>query len=164
MRPSRVDDGYTEGNTQLESEIGPYQVEGSRIWFGLKFYDGEGTSGIGGIGSFDILSHKFELTYPKEIADSSVYSILVESKSIWLGLGVQPEGTAFGTGIASIDRKDHSVLRYKVAGLVHTIARVGKAIYAGSSDGIAVIADDGNIEHIRLSINKDGGYTPTVSK
>jgi hypothetical protein len=164
LRPSRVGDGYTEGDTELESKFGPYQLEGSRIWFGLKFYDGEGTSGIGGIGSFDVLSRKFELTYPKEIADSSVYSIMVEPKSIWLGLGIQPEGAAFGTGIAKIDRKDNSVVRYKVIGLVNTIARVGKTVYAGSSDGVAVIGDDGSIEHIRFSINKDGGYTPTVSK
>ena len=164
FRPSRVGDGYTEEDTKLESEIGPHQLEGSRIWFGLKFYDGEGTSGIGGIGSFDVLSHKFELTYPKEIADSSVYSIFVEPKAIWLGLGIQPEGAAFGTGIAKIDRKDNSVVRYKITGLVNTIARVGKSVYAGSSDGVAVIGDDGSIEHIRFSINKDGGYTPTVSK
>lgn len=164
FRPSRVGDGYTEEDTKLESEIGPRQLEGSRIWFGLKFYDGEGTSGIGGIGSFDVLSRKYELTYPKEIADSSVYSIFVEPKSIWVGLGIQPEGAAFGTGIAKIDRKDNSVVRYKISGLVNTIARVGKAIYAGSSDGVAVIGDDGRIEHIRFSINKDGGYTPTVSK
>jgi hypothetical protein len=164
LRSSRVEDGYTEGDTKLESEIGPSQLEGSKIWFGLKFYDGEGTSGIGGIGSFDVLSRKFELTYPKEIADSSVYSILVEPKAIWVGLGIQPEGAAFGTGIAKIDRKDNSVVRYKITGLVNTIARVGKTIYAGSSDGVAVIGDDGSIEHIRFSINKDGGYTPTVSK
>jgi hypothetical protein len=164
FRPSRVGDGYTEDDTKLESEIGPHQLESSRIWFGLKFYDGEGTSGIGGIGSFDVLSKKFELTYPKEIADSSVYSILVEPKSIWVGLGIQPEGAEFGTGIARIDRKDNSVVRYKINGLVNTIARVGKSVYAGSSDGVAVIGDDGRIEHIRFSINKDGGYTPTVSK
>lgn len=164
FRPSRVDDGYSEGDTKLESEFGPAQLEGSRVWFGLKFYDGEGTSGIGGIGSFDVLSHKFELTYLKGIADSSVYSIFVEPKSIWVGLGIQPEGAEFGTGIARIDRRDNSVMRYKVAGLVNTIARVGKTIYAGSSDGVAVIGDDGSIEHIRFSINEDGGYTPTVSK
>ena len=39
-RPSRVDDGYTEEDTKLESEIGPAQLEGTRVWFGLKFYDG----------------------------------------------------------------------------------------------------------------------------
>ncbi|MBI5007271.1 MAG: hypothetical protein HZB95_09120 [Nitrosomonadales bacterium] len=163
-RPSRVDDGYTEEDTILESEIGPAQLEGTRIWFGLKFYDGEGHTGIGGIGSFDVMSRKFEIDYLKEIADSSVYSILVEPKSIWVGLGVQPEGDAFGTGIARIDRKDNSVVRYKVTGLVKTIARVGKSVYAGSSDGVVVIRDDGAVEHIRFSINRDGGYTPTVSK
>lgn len=164
FRSSRVDDGYTEEDTKLESEIGPAKLEGTRVWFGLKFYDGEGTSGIGGIGSFDVMSKKLEVTYPKGIADSSVYSIFVEPKSIWVGLGVQPEGDAYGTGIARIDRKDNSVVRYKVTGLVNTIARVGKSIYAGSSEGVTVIGDDGSIEHILFSINKDGGYTPTVGK
>lgn len=164
LRPTRVDDGYTKEDTTLESEIGPAQLEGTWIWFGLKFYDGEGYTGIGGIGSFDVLTKKFEIIYPKEIADSSVYSMLLEPKSIWVGLGVQPEGDAYGTGIARIDRKDNSVVRYKVTGLVKTIARAGTSVYAGSSDGVTVIRDDGTVEHIRFSINRDGSYTPTVSK
>lgn len=163
-RQSRVGDGYTEEDTKLESNIGPYQLDGSKIWFGLKFYDGEGTSGIGGIGSLDVLTRKLQITYLKGIADASVYAIFVEPKSIWVGLGIQPEGAEFGTGVAKIDRKDNSVVQYKVSGLVNTIARVGKKVYAGSSDGVAVIGDEGSIEHIRFTINKDGGYSPSVSK
>ena len=44
---------------EMESDIGPFVQDGDKIWFATSFYDGEGTSGIGAIGSFDIATHKY---------------------------------------------------------------------------------------------------------
>ena len=164
FRPERVEDGYSEKYTTLETEIGASQLDGGKIIFGLGFYDGEGTTGVGGIGSFDLHSKKFEVTYLKDIADSSVYSMLVEPDSIWLGLGGQPEGAVYSDGMAKIKRQDNSIVLYKVPNLVNTIVRVGRAIYAGTSEGVVVIGEDGSIENIKLSINKEGGYSAVISK
>jgi hypothetical protein len=163
FRPTRVEDGYSENETTLETEIGAFQLDGGQIMFGLGFYDGEGTTGVGGIGSFDLKSKKFEVAYLKEIAASSVYSILVEPNSIWLGLGGQPEGAVYSKGMAKVIRKSNSMVLYKEPNLVNTIVRVGRAIYAGTSDGVVIYGDDGSIENIKLSINKDGGYSTVIS-
>ena len=164
LRPERVEDGYSKEGTSIETEIGASQIDGDRIRFGLGFYDGEGTTGIGGIGSFDFKSKKFEVTYLKDIADFSVYSMLVEPDTIWLGLGVQPEGAVYPQVIAKISRKDNLVKLYKTPNLVNTIIRVGKAIYVGTTDGIVIYGDDGNIKNIKFSINKNGGYSAIVSQ
>jgi hypothetical protein len=164
LRPGRVEDGYTEEETSLETEIGASTLDGGRIIFGLGFYDGEGTSGVGGIGSFDLQSKKFEIAYLKDIADFSVYSMLAEPDSIWLGLAVQPEGAVYPQGMAKINRKDNSLVRYKIPNLINTIVRIGRTIYAGTSNGVVAFGDDGSIENIKVSINKDGGYVTTISK
>ena len=163
LRPETVEDGYSKEDTSIETEIGASQIDGDRIRFGLGFYDGEGTTGVGGIGSFDLKSKKFEVTYLKDIAGFSVYSMLVEPDSIWLGLGVQPEGSVYPQGIAKISRKNKSVKLYKIPNLVNTIKRVGKAIYVGTTDGIVIYGDDGSTKYIKFSINMDGSYSAIVS-
>ena len=164
FRPERVEDGYSEKETTLETEIGAFQLDGGKIIFGLGFYDGEGTTGVGGIGFFDLQSKKFEVTYLQGIAGTSVYSMLVEPDSIWLGLGGQPEGAVYSDGMAKIKRQDNSIVLYKIPNFVNTIVRVGRAIYAGTSEGVVVIGEDENIENIKLSINKDGGYSAVITK
>jgi hypothetical protein len=38
---------------EREEVIGPYQIEGGRIWFGKSYYEGEGMRGVGAFGYFD---------------------------------------------------------------------------------------------------------------
>src|SRR5580658_3200125 len=40
-------------DSEFNETIGPHQVEGNRLWFGVTFYDGEGWTGTGGFGYFD---------------------------------------------------------------------------------------------------------------
>ena len=164
FRLERVEDGYSENDTTLETEISAAQLDGGRIRFGLGFYDGEGFTGVGGIGYFDLKSKKFEITYLKDIAGSSVYSMLVEADTIWLGLGVQPEGAVYPQGIVKVSRKDNSLVRYETPGLVNTIVRIGSTVYAGTSGGVVAFGKDGGAETIKLSIGKDGSYSAMISK
>lgn len=164
LRPVRVGDGYDKETTSLENEIGPWRLVDGKVWFGLNFYDGEGSSGIGGIGSFDLSTRKFQISYLKEIAGDSSFAMLVEPDTIWLGLGVQPEGADSGTGIAKINRSDHSVVRYKAPGIVNAFVRSGDKVFAATTDGMMVFGDDGRIENVEFSINKDGSYSPVVKQ
>lgn len=52
-RPRRVKDGYVRQATELADSAGPWQRKHGAIWFGKYFYDGEGSSGVGGFGYFD---------------------------------------------------------------------------------------------------------------
>ena len=49
-RPKRVTDGYSEDATTIGESVGPYQEGDDGVWFGKTFYDGEGLSGVGGVG------------------------------------------------------------------------------------------------------------------
>ncbi len=163
-RRERVGDGYDKDSTTLESEIGPWQLADGQLWFGLSFYDGEGISGVGGIGTFDFATRKYQIGYLKEIAGESAFVIRVEPQTIWLGLGVHPEGTDVGTGIAKISRADHAVVRYKAPGIVNSFVRVGDRLFAATTDGMMVFSDDGRVENIELSVNLDGSYSPVVKE
>jgi len=163
-RPKRVRDGYSKDDASIESEIGPWQLVDGQLWFGLYFYDGEGSSGIGGYGTFDLATKKYQITYLKEIAGDSSSAILAEPETIWLGLVVQGEGWEFGTGLEKVGRRNNSVVRYKAPGMVNTFVRARDKVYAGTTDGLMVFDDDGRIWNIELSINKDGSYSPVVKQ
>jgi hypothetical protein len=68
-RPQRVKDGYRREGTEIDESIGPWQRQDGRIWFGKAFYDGEGSTGVGGFGYFDEKEKKLQLFNPPEIAD-----------------------------------------------------------------------------------------------
>lgn len=52
--------------SQIAVAIGPVQIEGSRLWFGRQFYNGEGSTGIGGFGYYDCATDELrEYTLPQ---------------------------------------------------------------------------------------------------
>ena len=111
-RPRRVADGYVRDGTILEEEPGPYQVVGSRIWFGKTFYDGEGTSGVGGLGYFDTSTSQYRFVQVPGLADWSVSAILIEKDAAWIGLVDYPEGEPYGGGLIRYDFKARTSRKY----------------------------------------------------
>src|ERR1035437_214942 len=85
-RPRRVKDGYVRAGTEIEDSIGPWQEDG-QIWFGKTFYDGEGSTGVGGFGYFDMNERRLHMFAPPEIADRSVSAINVGPDAAWMALG-----------------------------------------------------------------------------
>ncbi|MCD6427442.1 MAG: hypothetical protein J7L03_05050, partial [Caldisericaceae bacterium] len=84
-RPERVKNGYTKGRAKFENKIGPWVKFDSKIWFGLKFYDGEGITGVGGYGVFDINSISSVIKYYQETAAWSASAIFVDYDKVCLG-------------------------------------------------------------------------------
>jgi hypothetical protein len=76
----------TAQDYQGQEVIGPYQVEGDRLWFGNQYYDGEGDSGVGAFGYFDMSRREYHLFSPPEIARWEVSALLVEPDAVWLPL------------------------------------------------------------------------------
>ncbi len=156
-RPKRVEDGYTKDVAELATEIGPFQPEDRRIWFGLRFYDGEGHTGVGGIGYFDPEMRNYHLTYLKELADWSASAIYVEPNAIWLGLARYGEGAGVAEGIARYDRRSRKVIRYSIPAHVNVIRRFGNGLYLGTSEGISIMVDN-KVEHLRFEVDLAGKY------
>jgi hypothetical protein len=124
---------------EIENDIGPSLLAGGTIWFTNSFYDGEGTSGVGALGSFDARTHKYEMRYLPEITHWSGSAIRLDGDSIWIGLMRQPEGAAYGGGLLRYDTKTGAATKYPVTDFISTIDRLGDAIYCGTSNGIYVI-------------------------
>ena len=104
-RPRRVQEGYVIGQAILDEHIGPWQVEGDRLWFGKTFYDDEGQTGVGGFGYFDSSERRFQLFAAGETADWSTSAILVQPGAIWLALaGRGDTGTATAVSLDSIGK------------------------------------------------------------
>jgi hypothetical protein len=127
---------------EIESDIGPYVLSEARIWFASTFYDGEGTSGLGAIGAFDIPARKYQMRYPPEIAGWSGSAILLDSHDLWIGLKRRPEGADLGGGLLRYNTKTGSVGRYAFADVIYTIDRVRDTLYCGTSHGLYMVRDD----------------------
>jgi hypothetical protein len=70
----------TAATYQRQEVIGSYQVEGSRVWFGNQYYDGEGDTGVGAFGYFDMDTRQYQLFSPVEIARWEISALLVERR------------------------------------------------------------------------------------
>lgn len=157
-RPERVLDGYTKDSTTLEVDIGPFQLVNKKLWFGTNFYDGEGTTGLGGIGYFDFETRKYNINYLKEIADWSTSSIYVDNEHIWVGLVSYPEGATYSAGLAKYNIKGGKIIKYAVPEITNVIYRFGDKLYLGTSDGIYILSHE-KLQLIGFSLDIDSKYS-----
>ena len=77
----------------------------SEVWFGLGFYEGEGSNGIGGVGRFNPQTKKLEIRHPQVLRDASINAIAHDGKRVWLST----IGKYECTGTPPI----HGLLRYR---------------------------------------------------
>ena len=100
----------TNNSYEREEVIGPYQIEGGKLWFGKKFYDGEGERGVGAFGYFDTETRAYRLFSPR-VAPYEIGAILVEPDAVWVGLDHQGEDiSAFPGGLVRWDRSTEQVV------------------------------------------------------
>ncbi len=162
LRPARVRDGYGSGS-EFREEIGPFQAVADRIWFGASFYDGEGITGIGGLGWFDTTASTFRLRYLPETADWSASAILADQDELWLGLVRHPEGADIPGGLAQVRLSDWTVTVHKLPQIVRVIRKVDDMLYLGTSDGVFRLGPRG-LDRIAVRRSADGGYYVTVER
>ena len=141
----------------IEEEIGPYQVVGDRFWFGKTFYDGEGISGVGSVGYFDLVQKKFVLFSPPALAAWSSSALLVEGDNVWVGLLRRPEGRAWSGGLLQYDLASDSTKQYEIKEAVLAIERWKDALYVGTSNGIYVLRND-QLQHFVIEPSRNGEF------
>ena len=137
---------------EIENNIGPVEVNGSTLWFANSFYDGEGTSGVGAIGAFDLRTHKFEMRYLPEIAPWSGSAIRLDGDHLWIGLMRQPEGAAYSGGLLRYNPRTGSVKTYGIPDYIYTIDRFGDGVYCGTSNGLYLVRGE---EVVHMSFEPD---------
>ena len=142
---------------ELESDIGPFVKSGDQIWFATTFYDGEGTSGIGAIGSFDIAARKYTMRYLPEITPWSGSAILLDGTDLWIGLTRHPEGADMSGGLLRYNITTGKVRTFTTPDVIFTIDRAGDAIYCGSSHGLYLIRAD-QVTQLRFEPDEAGQF------
>ncbi len=136
-RPQRVADGYDEKYTRFEDNIGPTVLTSEGLWFGKTFYDGEGTTGLGGIGLID--DSGLQMLRIPELFDWSVSDMLVEPATIWVGLVRHGEAPDDGGGLVEYSRRTRRARIHRVSGIINAITRVDDAIFVDASYGLYVV-------------------------
>jgi hypothetical protein len=127
---------------EIQSDIGLFVFSGTRVWFASTFYDGEGVSGLGAIGAFDIPSRKYQMRYLPEIVGWSGSAILLDGDALWIGLMRRPEGSVYGGGLLSYNTKTGSATKYALPDVIYTIDRLGDTLYCGTSHGLYLVRND----------------------
>jgi hypothetical protein len=142
---------------KLEPKIGPAALDGNTLWFVTTFYDGEGTSGLGGIGAFHLETNTYTMMHPRRLVPYAGSALLLDGDDVWIGMMTRPEGAAFGTGLLRFNRRTKETQRYEVLDYVYTIDRLGDAIYVGTVNGLYVVRGNA-LAHYRFEPDESGSY------
>lgn len=141
-RPQRVKDGYRREGTELNESIGPWLREDGRIWFGKTFYDGEGSTGVGGFGYFDEKEKKLQLFNPPEIADWSVSALDVTPDAVWVALVNNGEYGGSSGGLLRYDRHTIAARGLPLPDIAFRLAHINGKTLAATDFGFAVVEGD----------------------
>ncbi|MDX2154774.1 MAG: hypothetical protein SFV54_28790 [Bryobacteraceae bacterium] len=139
----------------LVNAMGPIAFDGERLWFGNDFYDGEGTSGVGGLGSFDVRTRRYEMRYLPELAPWAASALKLHEGALWIALMRRPEGMPYGGGVLRYDLATNVATPLPIEPLVSSITAWNGALYFATANGVYEVKD-GVISHIRLEPESRG--------
>ena len=140
---------------EIENDIGPFELRRSTLWFANRFYDGEGVSGVGAIGSFDLNTRKYKMRYLPEIVGWSASALRIIGDELWVGLMRQPEGSAYGAGLLRYNLVTGAVHLFEIKDYISTIDQLGDAIYCGTENGLSRIRN-GVVTHYPFEPDRTG--------
>ena len=100
LRSDLADRKSTES---LGQEAVECRVVSGRTYFGFAFYEGEGFSGVGGLGRFDPAAGRFEIRRPASMRKLSVGAMVFDGARFWIALARQGEGFEFPGGLWRYD-------------------------------------------------------------
>lgn len=158
-RPDRVKSGYGRDAANRLDEIGPHQLVGDRLWFAKLFYDGEGLTGVGGLGYFDLIEKRFTMFAPPEIVDWSASAILVQDDAVWVGLVRHPEGALYSGGLLRFDRATEGAEVFPIPDTILELKARESGILAGTSNGLYSVRPERTV-HISIEPDVKGEWKP----
>lgn len=148
------------GDWLLHATVGPRVLVGDQLWFGLAFYDGEGMSGVGGLGVLDPASGRLRVRYPPAMAEWSVASLAAQDSVLWVGLVSYGEGSDVGGGLARYEIGTGRFVRYDVPGVISGILPLDGALYLAGERGLHVLrrgaAGDDILERVTVRLDRAG--------
>ncbi len=165
LRPNDLQINPFPANLYERQEvIGPYQIEGGKLWFGNSYYDSEGMRGVGAFGYFDAATREYTLFFPPEVAPYEIGAILVEPETVWLALDRFCEDISKSPGgLIRWNRKTHAIQKYPIEFVVDSIRREGDSIRLETRDGYALLRD-GEIRRFLANGRSISKFSPSPTQ
>ncbi len=154
-RPERVRQGYKREGITFDDSIGPWQQESGLIWFAKNFYDGEGTTSVGGFGYFDTGDRKLHLFQPPEIADWSVSAMSAGPDAVWMALVDNGEYGGSSGGLLRYDRQSETFRKVALPDIAADLVQEGAQVLAATDFGLAVV-NGVDVERYFIDVTTDG--------
>lgn len=130
------------GHYEIEEPVGGWQAADGGYWMGKTFYNGEGTTGVGGLA---FVNQRGQYTFMQlpELEPWPVRTLLVEPEAIWAGLVNYPEGAPVPGGLLRYDRATKTATIIRVPGVIRRLVRMEGTLFARTIEGLAVLRADG---------------------
>ena len=129
----------------IRESIDSFALHANRLWFGKSFYDGEGHTGVGSFGYFDIDERSYSLATIPEIADWSTSAIFVDEGLVWIGLTHYTEGADSSGGLLRYDQETGETRIYPIENVITHILGHNDVIYVGAKRGRLYALKKGSI-------------------
>ena len=143
---------------KVAESIGPYRMMDGRFWFGKTFYDGEGMTGVGGVGYFDAEQQRFVLFSPLQIAPWSTSALLVENGIVWAGLTRRPEGGVYSGGLLRFEPASGEAHKYEIPEVILAIERWKDNLFLGTNNGLYRLRDNDKWQRFVIEPALRGGW------
>lgn len=146
FRPSLLDTSLPKWTPiPIAQQIGACHRSDDVIWFGISFYEGEGATGVGGVGRYDLQTKQMEIRRPVKLRGVSVNHILAEGSRLWAGTTARGEcvGQPATEGLVIYDwEADRTLDLGQHEGMcgfvVHGLERIGDDVWVASDLGLSV--------------------------
>ena len=147
------------GRSRFLEWIGASSLHANRLWLGRGLYDGEGYTGVGAFGFFDIDRRTYTLTTIPEIADWSTSAIYVEDSRVWIGLAHYPEGSSSSGGLLRYDRKTGETRIFPIEYVITDILGHNGLIYLAVENGqVYKLKNDSIVSRYSVEPALNGGF------
>lgn len=155
-RPDKVKGGSLHGEL-VENLVGPWVRVGDKIWFGLKFTDGEKRTGIGGYGIFDPETVNAEIRHSTETAAWSASAIYVDNDRVCLGLYGAGDWGEYSGGLFCDYLKTRTRKVFRIPQVINSIQESDGKLVLAAADGIYLVQYN-KVVSGKFSVNEDGTY------
>ncbi|HTC88457.1 MAG TPA: hypothetical protein VK686_09190 [Bryobacteraceae bacterium] len=126
----------TADHYDRQEVIGPYQIEGGKIWFGNNYYDGEGDRGVGAFGYFDTSTRSYTIFSPPSVARYEISAIEVQPDVVWLALDRFGESASTSPGgLVQWNRTTREIHKYPLKIVVSGIRVQGDSLRLQTRNG-----------------------------
>jgi hypothetical protein len=154
----------TPGDVEIEDAIGPHSVFGDELWVGKRFYDGEGSTGVGGIAMFDTAAKRFDVFTGALLAGWSVSAIHADARSVWLSRVRIGELSTVSGGLVRFDRATRAFhLADSGLGIGCRFLSAGDRLLLGTDAGVAIVHGD-EVSHAMFDQTSDGRVRVVASE